>query len=418
MKTNFLENRILFVVVLGVSLAGGAYYAYTEGLIFSNPFVANYGHVVSFDPDREGGHLEPNLDIFMQGEKKGQQVRLITNSKGFRNEGEFEYQPPTNVFRILFLGDSFVDGMRTDQRDTIGYRLQGLLNDRRERDSCERVEVMISGHDNPANALYYLQEHGWKYAPHLVILGVTLGNDLTWNNYKGGMQPQISNSGRTSLKYISGYGESKKSSVDLLLPEDAFTPRVPATELLQDIELSARAFLARNFYRFSYLIPLPTFPHPSARRRVYAADFTLGLGLFYQPLREEFRIMYDDLKEILEGFEVLTRDHRSELLVVLFPLRFQIYPEEWTRLARFYSLDETKFDLTQPNQRIQNYFRADEVDILDTLPAMLAHSSSSDAHQFRPRGDMHFNEFGQAVVARVLAEKVAPRMDSSCSTAD
>ena len=69
MKTKLFKNGILLVVSLGVSLAGGTYYAYTQGLIFSDPFVANYGHIVSFDPNREGGHLKPDLNIFVQGEK-------------------------------------------------------------------------------------------------------------------------------------------------------------------------------------------------------------------------------------------------------------------------------------------------------------------------------------------------------------
>ena len=72
-------------------------------------------------PRQEGGHLLPNLNMNMQGgDRSGQRVRIITNSKGFRNDREFADHVPPDTFRILFMGDSFVDGFRTDQTRTIG----------------------------------------------------------------------------------------------------------------------------------------------------------------------------------------------------------------------------------------------------------------------------------------------------------
>ena len=38
------------------------------------------------------------------------------------------------------------------------------------------VEVIISGHNNPANAWYHWQEHGHRFQPDLVVVGVTVGN--------------------------------------------------------------------------------------------------------------------------------------------------------------------------------------------------------------------------------------------------
>lgn len=51
----------------------------------------DYGDLHKFDPHREGGHLLPNLDLLVQGEKVGSGVRFITNSKGIRNEREFDF---------------------------------------------------------------------------------------------------------------------------------------------------------------------------------------------------------------------------------------------------------------------------------------------------------------------------------------
>lgn len=124
----------------------------------------DYDDVVQFDPEREGGHLLPNLNLDVRGEFGP--VHFITNSKGFRNAKEFQYTPPSNVYRILLLGDSYVDGMRTAQEQTIGAVLQEILNAHLQ--NTRQVEVLISGQNNPANAWYAYQEHGHKYHPELV----------------------------------------------------------------------------------------------------------------------------------------------------------------------------------------------------------------------------------------------------------
>ena len=147
----------------------------------------DYDQLAQFDPEREGGHLRPNLDLDVRGEFGA--VRFITNSKGFRDNREYDYLPLPEVYRILLLGDSYVDGMRTDQEHTIGFVLQEALNAR--LDKYRQVEVMISGHNNPANAWYYYQQHGRAYHPDLVILGLTIGNDFISHNYcYGGLIPE------------------------------------------------------------------------------------------------------------------------------------------------------------------------------------------------------------------------------------
>ena len=159
----------------------------------------DYDNIHRWDALREGGHLLPNLNGWIKGETLDRPVRIITNSKGFRNNREFDYNVSPRTLRILFLGDSYVDGMRTDQAQTIGYLWEHLLNRESCSDQTDAHEVMISGHNNPADAWYYYQEFGHRYHPQLVILGVTLGNDLTWHGYRSTFQPAINRNGKRIL---------------------------------------------------------------------------------------------------------------------------------------------------------------------------------------------------------------------------
>lgn len=214
-------------------------------------YYLDYDFMVQFDPDREGGHLKPNLNMLLQAEKRFHYVRIITNSKGFRNTVEFPYMPPGKTFRVLFLGDSFVDGMRTDQKETIGYILEQLLNKgvwQTKNNACERFEVMISGHNNPAAAWYYYQTHGIKYHPHLVILGVTLGNDIISNNFKSGFMPFTGENGMVSLKFDPQSMHIENQLYSLFLPQEAYEPVNFMRERIQDLNLIMLRFLARQSF--------------------------------------------------------------------------------------------------------------------------------------------------------------------------
>lgn len=177
------STRVLLIIgfaVFCIAILAGATFLIVR-MQPVRPSVSQYPDYLElhrFDPDREGGHLLPDFNGLVTGERVDQPVGWVTNSKGFRSEREYSYQPEEGVFRVLLLGDSYDDGMRTAQGKTIGALLETALN-RVYIDEFHSTEVLISGHNNPANAWYYHQEHGRKYQPHVVILGVTLGNDLT-----------------------------------------------------------------------------------------------------------------------------------------------------------------------------------------------------------------------------------------------
>lgn len=241
----------------------------------------DYSDFVRFDPAREGGHLLPNINTVALGSRHGEIIRWITNSKGFRNDQEFDYFPSPGTFRILLLGDSFVDGMRTDQKSTIGAVLEKSLNASTRTDQYKHYEVMIAGHNNPALAWYYYQEYGAKYHPHLVILGVTLANDLTWQHYKIRVFPTIDADGLLFLQFAA---EQEKISVslDLPLPQEAYTPKHALREALQNMELRFRQYLARkSLYLFGYLVPPNLMKNDKTRqipgrRELSAKDFGLS----------------------------------------------------------------------------------------------------------------------------------------------
>ena len=366
----------------------------------------DYGDVQRFDPLREGGHLLPHLDQWMQGGRKDHRVRIVTNSKGFRNRKEFGYAVPAGTYRILLLGDSFVDGMRTDQDDTIGAVLEALLRSRAAETRFTDFEVLVSGHGDPAEAWYAFQEHGRKYAPHLVVLGITLGNDLTWQSYGRSVRPAPGEDGSARLAFDPSRREFAAANEPILLPPEAFDP-ASAWDFVTRAEMRARRFLADRFGLAGYAIPQPTRPFWSVPGRVHAADFTLSLGQFLRPLPPEEEGWYRDLEAVLAGFGRGVRASGAELQVLVFPVRIQVDPEEWELTRRAYGLRADAFDLDTPDRRIAACCRREGLlPVLDLVEAFRTRVAAGEGPLYRPRGDMHFNEAGQRLAAHALGERI------------
>ena len=360
------------------------------------------------DPLREGGHLVPLLDVLARGEHRGQAVRWVTNSKGYRNDSEFAYEVPEGTYRILLMGDSYVDGFRTDQERTIGYLLERHLNNRAYKDGLENHQVMIAGFNNPAAALYNYQEHGRKYGPNLVILGISVGNDITPRSYKLSLWPDRDPSVDGHFKLVFGLRPAEHSQwKTLLLPQEAYTRKSPVFDYLFDRERKIRKKLAKKFSGFGHVRPPVIGSPPNKRYHVHAGGNLTSLGLFYNPLMPEVADWYRDLEEIILAMNGQVTAEGGKLLVVLFPTRAQVDIRDWRLLQRCYALDGSKFRMDYPGNRIGKFCGVNAIDCLDLMPAFEAIVQREGTRLYMKRGDMHFNEAGQALAANVIASHIS-----------
>ncbi len=360
----------------------------------------DYDALLRFDPRREGGHLLPDMDLKVRSDRAGVGVRWVTNSKGFRSDREFTRELPEGTFRILFLGDSFVDGHRTDQEDTIGWLLERALNESLPP-SYSNCEVMISGHNNPTTAWYSYQEHGRHYRPQLVLLGLSLSNDFTWNNYGIDMTPVSDEQARVRLEWSGRYRPDSWALPHLSLPWRAYC---------DDAVLRARCDQRSNLPRIGDG-SLPVLgPGLSGVRRVPAAGFHASIGLYLSPLMPRIEAMYVGVEEVLTHFARAVHRDGARMLVTIFPTRIQVYESQWFRLTQAYGLDEEQFDLGLPNRRVAAVLEEAGVPCLDLLADFQREGEAQQRALFRPRGDSHFNERGQEVAAEALFRAVAPML--------
>jgi hypothetical protein len=119
-------------------------------------------------PGRQGWQATPEYRVW-----------ITINQQGLR-DSEHSYEKPTGSYRILLLGDSFVEGLQVPLEDTFGKQLEAALN-ASSRDGT-RYEVINGGVSRfgTDNELLFYQFEGRRYQPDLVLL-LFYHNDVTDN---------------------------------------------------------------------------------------------------------------------------------------------------------------------------------------------------------------------------------------------
>lgn len=112
--------------------------------------------------------FEPNRDYNWEG------IPVHINSRGLRTT-EVEIPKPAGTTRILNLGDSIAFGWEVREEMTYGRVLEGLL-----ADAGQPVEVVNAGVPtwNLESERNFLLQEGLDYDPDLIVLDLTLVNDI------------------------------------------------------------------------------------------------------------------------------------------------------------------------------------------------------------------------------------------------
>ena len=101
-------------------------------------------------------------------------VTSITNSIGFRNHDNYDSTKLNSKFRILSLGDPFLNGYHVDQKDFFGYVLKSVQWKKTDFNNIEILNVEVS--DLAYGSVYFSNYiNYWK--PDL-ILHRTYSNDI------------------------------------------------------------------------------------------------------------------------------------------------------------------------------------------------------------------------------------------------
>ena len=214
-----------------------------------------------------------------------QNIPVEINSNGLRGP-ETTYEKPANTYRILNLGDSIAMGWGVREEETYGRRLEQLLN--KTAVSAQHYEVINAGVPgwNPANELAYLQAEGLRYEPDLILLDLTLVNDIY---------------GRSALI------ARRPALIEWLRVHTYFWPF---------LTVQLRWLEARS----------------QGRERIDVIDPPQDASFYFpqNPEAERWDVLWDWILEMNR----LATENGARLGLILFPLEYQVLDEQYTTLPQ------------------------------------------------------------------------------------
>ena len=313
-------------------------------------------------------------------------VEVVVNRDGLRDRERSEAAAPGR-FRILALGDSFVEGYSVPLPATLTQVLEADLG----RPGCpvEALNGGTSGYSTDQEYLFY-REVGERLAPRVVAVFFYY-NDVLFNdrdNYFGRPKPLLEPDG----------GELRARNAPIPVP----TPRPPDPPRPADAPPRSALF---EWVRERLLRGAPG-----------AYDALAGLGLWPRlggdPVGEEMRVYKKGPTPRMDGawartgliLDALRREtarQGAKLLVVHVPNRFEVRDRDWELTRRAYGMDDEGWDRRLVATKLAALAERIGVPLLDPTPALRAAEHGVLGGPYYVY-DPHWNALGHQVVAREL----------------
>lgn len=315
-------------------------------------------------------------------------VQLDFNPMGLRDPRQ-SYAKPPGTFRVLALGDSYVEASQVQADETAAARLEALLG----RATSTPVEVINAGvfGYGTAQELILLEEEGVKYRPDLVLLFFCHCNDIANNNYR--------------LELINGeLGRALKPYFDLaddeedlrLIPPPPPSPRTSLRERLRDQSLLFNVIESGVVYKFELRNPKEPFNGIDG-----LVDPTRGK--YEAKPRGEWERAWRITDAVMERLRDRAAASGARLAIIGVP--------EWRMLDRAYWQKDDNKQLVgsgrggpdAPARLLEGIARRLDVPHLDLRGDFQPRVDADGLFRYYIEGDYHWTVEGNAVAAEAVA---------------
>jgi len=352
----------------------------------------DYGDAVRADGLGPGGFLKEDFEGRVVNGLGGT-VSWRNNAQGFRRSKDTPETPPPGVVRVLSMGDSFTAGYRVDQEETFSRLL--------EKDLAARgpVEVLISEIEEPVTGLFWLDRSGARFHPAVVLLGVTLGNDIAQAGLAldppGGyrIEPPDFHVERVA----EGLPLEKRAEIQAMISEACL------------VGAPARTPVRRHLRLLDLALGMPVQPIGSSRGpglSRFLLDAINGLGFCLVPPPPLVDVFFERLSRTLLGYRALAHARGFAFAVVLFPQRYAVQEEDWNATVAAYGLRRDCFDPGAPARRLAAFCAREGITCFDPAAALVAAHRRTGRSLYLPEGDMHWSADGHRAVFEALREGV------------
>ena len=377
-KSSFIGGLLQTLLILLITLTLVAVFLEIGLRIFAPQIVNPLSGL--FQPDTAAGYrLRPNVAVHYRSSEAD--VTFHTNEAGLRDMPNAS--PPTAERTMLVLGDSFTFGMNVQDSQAFPDRMASMLAPAGGQQwKVLNAGVFGYGTDNEAA---WLEEYGWQQKPTVVVVGFFVGNDV--KDVMIGITKTVATAdGRLVAADVSkqamdrgeedqSQGSSKSSGV--------------------------RGWLENNSHAYLFLRSL--WYNTLGKGKSKAAKLTIfdAASFYRKSIPPEIESGWDKTFDILRKMQEACKAHGAQLVLVAIPTREQVYPKSWDEVKAQFALNESDFDLTVPQQKLQAFATTRSIPYVDLLPAFKA-KNSNDGLYFHV--DRHWTAAGHDLAAQTIVD--------------
>lgn len=317
-------------------------------------------------------------------------VPVQINHEGLRDV-EHQYAKPAGVFRILVLGDSFVEAMHVPLESTLARLLEERLNGDLGQGKIEVVSAGVSGYGTSSELLYFERE-GKRYQPDLVLLAFYPGNDVKNNSptLEDALKPVYGPDG--TLEKVVGEGVRPQPGGwrGLVASSDMY-------HYFRQILLIRHSELAQSLIRHGLLKAeaVKTVPQHDG----VPADY----GVYAPALDPDWEEAWSHTRALLARLQGAVSAAGGRLAIAVLSTRDQIYPQWWQEvLASHPRMQQRTWDLDAPQRRVEAWCAEHDVPCKTLAPAF--HAAPADGKEpLHYHHDGHWTAAGHRLAASELA---------------
>lgn len=318
------------------------------------------------------------------------EVEYKVNSLGLRGE-EFLPEKPEDEFRILFLGDSFIEGIGVSQDEVMSQKTEDNLMTNSQK-NIKAINAGVSAY-SPLLEYLYLKHRGINLEPDLVVVNLFM-NDF--NDDRSYLQKaHYDSSGEISGVYV----ELKQHLPSWLI--NYLDGRSFSYYLFKRNE--------RQLWKFKGKVVAWLKGEPPPNYAKSGVDFIKG-----DPDRDPFAItrdipddVFDELfypsMEIIRDMEKLLAKRQIPLVLVAIPAGHQVNDSQWVAGRKEMHL-ESEIYPDKIFHELAEFSRDNKLYFLDLTPGLRQYLKSNPSAIFYFDTDGHFTPLGHKVSADVLAD--------------
>ena len=334
------------------------------------------------------------------------QTYVHINSKGLRDQ-EYSYEKPSKEFRILVLGDSFVDALEVPLEDSFQEVLEARLNEWQDR-PLKVINGGVWGYGNDLELLFYRLE-GYKYQPDLVLLAFQPTSDVLENHRE--METQYM--GRVYKPFfVLNNGELELTNWPFPVESvESPPPQGPVEHVKAWLASHSRFyhvaghFIKRRLGSLAGVLRGIGIMDPSERNTV-ANGIPMAAYLYAVDYTPQWEEAWAVTKAIVAQLNREVSANGGRLVVLLLPDRYQVEDDYWASEQQMYpAMQEGEWDLDKPNGIMHQFLTQEGIPALEMLDEFRARAQETGRPLYYSK-DGHWNVEGHHLAGELLAKKL------------